>query len=118
VDAQHRELMSLFNRLEQAEADGPAEVQVALGNLTEYTAVHFAMEEDLMRREEFPPARVAEHVEEHRRLTAEVRDRVLAYRAGELTSVKPIADFLHEWLRHHVAEMDRLLVEHCLGREG
>lgn len=114
VDEQHRTLVALFSELEDAEvADGPAAVPQVLDRLTEYTSVHFAMEEDLMRKAAFPAAAVAEHLAEHRALKARVREQVLDYRTGSLTTIKPVVAFLREWLAHHVDQVDRRLVEHC-----
>ena len=53
VDQQHRRIYQIFYELEAAD-DTPGEIMHALDQLTVHVAVHFATEEDLMRREQFP----------------------------------------------------------------
>lgn len=119
IDTQHRTLLELFNDLVRTEAqDGPAAVRDALGRLTEYVSVHFAMEEDLMRREGLPADALDEHVAEHRGLTGKVREQVIAYRTGRLDTVGPLAEFLSDWLCHHVREVDTVLVSHMRLRRS
>ena len=115
IDRQHRAIHALFNQLEAA-ADNEAEIMRALDFLTEHVAVHFAMEEDLMRSEEFPPRLTEAHVFEHERLTEGVRDQVLAFRTGQLDSMRPIVDFMREWLVTHVRQCDRQFIEHISAR--
>ncbi len=117
IDAQHKMLVGMFAELERAEAeDGPDAVREALDKLTDYTAVHFTMEQDLMSRERFPVDATEEHVHEHRALTERVRQMVLEYRTGQLSTIGPLVTFLGGWLTHHVGEMDRRLADHVRGR--
>jgi hemerythrin-like metal-binding protein len=115
VDHQHRTIHNLFNQLERS-AGHTDEVMRILDFLTEHVLVHFATEEELMLREEFPPALATAHIAEHRTLTQGVRDQVLAFRCGRLTSTKPLIGFLREWLVTHVHACDRQLVEHVQAR--
>jgi hemerythrin len=115
VDHQHRAIHNLFNRLESAD-DNEIEVMRALDFLTEHVLVHFATEEDLMAREEFPQALAEVHVAEHRRLSEGVRDYVIAFRTGELSGVSPIVEYLRGWLVSHVHACDRKLVNHIHAR--
>ena len=115
VDLQHRTIHNLFNRLADA-GDNAAEILATLDYLTEHVLVHFATEEALMRAEQFPAGLTAAHVGEHHALTAGVRDRVLEFRDGRLTSTAPMLEFLRQWLTLHVHECDRVLVEHVRAR--
>jgi hemerythrin len=110
VDQQHRAIHSLFNELESG-VDSQANVVRGLDFLTEHVLVHFATEEDLMARENYPAGLAASHVEQHRQLTEQVRDRVLAYREGRLVDSALIVEFLREWLTKHVHECDQQLVD-------
>ena len=111
VDHQHRAIHNFFNQLESSSGD-PAECMRVLDFLTEHVVVHFATEEELMLRSAFPPELAKSHIAEHHRFTDSVRDQVLAFRSGRLTSTKPLIDFLREWLTTHVHDCDRQLVEH------
>jgi hemerythrin len=116
IDAQHRDIIALCNRLSHAEKDGPDEVRRVLDQLMDYVSVHFAMEHDLMLREEYPLTAVDEHLSEHDRMTQETRQYVLEYRQGRLTSVAPILTFLEDWISRHVAEIDGKLAAHVRRR--
>jgi hemerythrin len=115
VDLQHRAIHDIFNRLYDAKDDS-SQILGTLDFLTQHVIVHFATEEDLMPREEFPVHLTEVHVAEHRQLTEGVRMRVLEYRQGSLDSTAPILELLHKWLISHVNDCDRVLVEHIRAR--
>jgi hemerythrin len=99
VDLQHRHIYEILRELEAAE-DTPAE------------------EEDLMRREEYPPNAIHLHQTEHRLLTERTRDYVLQFRTGELSGTAPLIIFLGDWLHGHVEACDRDLIDHVRARGG
>jgi hemerythrin len=122
VDRQHRAIHSLFNELEGAEDDHRT-LQRALEALAEHVLVHFSTEEDLMRRSGFPTNLERIHKHEHRLFLNGIRAEILAFRDGELRSIKPLVEFLHDWLLTHVHECDRQLVAFvkssgCSGKLG
>lgn len=113
VDTQHRELIDMLNRLSAAE-DEPGSVALipeTLEALSAYVSTHFACEHALMEKHRMPQAFIEMHEGEHRSLTGKTRDFVLRYRQGEVDSVLPLVDFLHEWLVEHIQRVDRELVE-------
>jgi hemerythrin-like metal-binding protein len=119
VDAEHRELIALIDELELADV-GADETRVpdAIDQLTDYIAIHFQMEEKLMRREEYPAEAIEHHLGEHRELAQGTQGFVDAYADGSLTSVEPIVDFLYEWFSHHILEVDTLMAEHVRARHA
>lgn len=119
IDEQHRGLFALFDEVERAEKEsGPEDVRRVLDHLTEYVAVHFALEENLMESEGLPADALAYHVGEHRALTDRTREMVMEYRTGQLSTTAPLVEFLCDWLQHHVSEVDRVLVRHVQSRRG
>lgn len=120
VDSQHRELMQMFNELHAAAMDGRGEVAVEeiLSRLSEYVMVHFEAERRLMLRTRFDPDKMCAHLEQHSDLTARTRDMILRHRAGELTTVLPLAVFLSEWLADHIRTWDKALVAHISAVEA
>lgn len=112
VDGQHQRLVALFNELLEADPDERGRLQDVFERLTEYVLVHFSAEESMMERYSYPESERDRHIAEHRALTERTRAMVLAYRTGEISSVRPVVDVLYDWLVHHVEERDRLLVEH------
>jgi hemerythrin-like metal-binding protein len=119
VDAEHRELIALIDELELADV-GADETRVpdALDQLTDYIAIHFQMEEKLMRREGYPAEAIEHHLAEHRELALKTQGFVDAYAEGSLTSVEPIVEFLYEWFSHHILEVDTLMAEHVRARHA
>ncbi len=115
VDLQHRAIHDIFNRLHDSR-DDPSQILGVLEFLTQHVIVHFATEEDLMPREEFPAHLTEVHIAEHRQLTDGVRMRVLEYREGRLDSTQPLLELLHTWLLSHVHDCDRILIEHIQAR--
>jgi len=110
VDEQHRNIHKIFNELESAPGR-PEDIMRVLELLLDHVVVHFDTEETLMRRVDYPAESMSEHIELHRELTEVARQKVLEFRAGELGGVKPLLDFLREWLVGHVHQHDRELIE-------
>jgi hemerythrin len=117
VDRQHRDIHDLSNELVHAESS-PAEVMSVLDRLVDHVLTHFATEEDLMRREFYPPELTARHIAQHRELTEDVRQKVLEFRSGALTATGPLLEFLRDWIATHVTEHDRGLIEYVRARKG
>jgi len=111
VDEQHRNIHALAASLHAAH-DGPEQIMLVLDRLMDHVACHFASEEDLMERAHCPRDMIEEHVAEHQALTQQAREITIRFRLGEVTSTREIADFLNEWLREHVHERDRVLVDY------
>jgi len=119
VDAEHRELIALIDKLEFA-GNGPEGTGVAeaLEELTDYVFVHFQMEEKLMRREGYPAPAIDAHVAEHRALDRSTQELVQRYSDGGLTSAEPIVSFLYEWFQHHIQQVDRAMAEYIRAKHA
>lgn len=104
IDADHRALVDMLNRVIAAE--DREEAMVVLEELEHYTHYHFAREEALMAECGFEFAR--EHEREHRTLYLEVRNQIDDLLSGE-RSLREIAQFMQRWLLRHIAGADRLL---------
>src|ERR1700751_5895588 len=74
IDNQHKGLIRLINELQSAMMEGRGKDAVAgiLDELVHYTESHFSCEEAMMRQRGY--SQVAAHCEEHKKLTAQVRD--------------------------------------------
>jgi hemerythrin len=114
VDDQHEALMEMFDELRRAvvEGEGGPAVDGILDRLSEYVMVHFEAERLLMLRTCFDAEAMKEHLAMHDDLTARTREMILRYRAGDLTSIEPLAPFLQEWLSDHIRKTDQALVAH------
>jgi hemerythrin-like metal-binding protein len=112
IDAQHREIFDLLSSLETAGAQSPSDAFFVAGRLMEHVDVHFAMEEDLMRRSEYPGAKIDRHVQEHDDLRQKARDAVVGFRVQPSGSTAGMVEFLRSWLWSHIECEDRQLVAH------
>ena len=115
VDQQHRNIHCLVDYAEAAK-DEPERLMTVLERLMEHVDCHFATEEALMVATGYVGADAAEHLADHRRLTDASRDAVLRFRAGELTRMEPVVEFLREWLAGHVHTCDRAFIEYVRTR--
>jgi hemerythrin-like metal-binding protein len=107
VDGEHQQLFVLAERLHRAmlEGNGKAILVDLLARLVDYTCYHFAHEEQLMERIQYPGYR--QHQQEHRVLRSRVREMQDRAASGEMTMTIDVAQFLMEWLKSHIITIDR-----------
>ncbi len=112
IDAQHRELFSVLDRLEEHSGKGYSyeAARDALSQLTNHAKVHFAIEESLMRMHGYPDllAHVAEHQNLRKQLT-EFQQRLL-----DADIATQLHKFIDSWLTNHIDVTDRKYVPHLL----
>jgi len=114
IDRQHQELYRIVNELHTACNEGHTDDHVdrALSWLLSYTIEHFAAEEDLMVRSEYPAVPRDEHVAEHDEFKRQVDGLLEQRKRGELTAMGPVAELVRAWLDSHINRVDRRLAEH------
>ncbi len=108
IDAQHQTLFALVNEL--LAATEKSHVTDAVANLFKHTRDHFAHEEAVMRRMNYPGLRT--HVEQHNTLLSKLGN------ASELIAnysftMANLESFLSAWLLNHMESLDAPLVGHC-----
>jgi hemerythrin-like metal-binding protein len=106
IDAQHKNLVAMLNALHKAmhSGDGATVLGKLLESLIQYTDEHFSYEEGVMRRAGYKG--MAAHIQEHRKLTAQVHDLRDKFRAGRITVSMQLLTFLKDWLQHHILGSD------------
>ncbi|MBL8967484.1 MAG: hemerythrin family protein [Spirochaetaceae bacterium] len=106
IDAQHQRLVALINELAAArEMEGDAaKLGTALTSLAEYAATHFALEESLFKRFDYPGAEP--HAREHAAFAARVAGFAAALAAGE-AKPEELLTFLKTWLTTHISFSDK-----------
>lgn len=113
VDHQHQALFASVNEFADALDAGASDTQVdhLLGFLERYVQEHFATEELLMVRSEFPA--LALHRSEHERLASRVRF-IRDLRSQDPSQVPPegVGNFLSEWLQNHILTWDQAFFRH------
>ena len=106
VDAQHQNLFRMAGELHAAMAAGQARGVLAktLDRLVQYTAMHFAHEERLMRTHNYP--NLAAHQAEHEALTGQVLKFQADFQNGKATMTIQLLQFLKDWLEKHIKGSD------------
>jgi len=109
IDSQHETMISLINLLHETmlEGTGKAALDGLLSQLLEHTQTHFAYEEELMSRYDYPGYEA--HKSEHNRLIQHLMDLTERYKSGELQISFAVAFELKGWTVVHIAESDLLL---------
>jgi hemerythrin-like metal-binding protein len=107
IDAEHRSLVETLNRLHRAVDQGRdhEEIEQVLVFLRDYTVTHFAAEEALMIRHQYPGA--SAHFTAHVNLVMQVSDLLAAFRAGQAVLTESVLVFLEGWLLDHIQGLDK-----------
>jgi len=107
IDAQHQTLFGLAEELNTAMATGKGKSVLCrtLDRLVQYTVVHFAHEERLMRAHGYPD--MAIHLAQHEALTKKVQQFQAEFHAGTTAITVELMVFLRDWLTGHIAGSDQ-----------
>lgn len=109
VDEEHRELIELINTLYERMRSSEREPDVMefLGEIYARIASHFALEELLMRRNDYDE--LPEHKADHEQLLEEIRDIMDDYEDGRLLDEEELARRLDRWFSEHFRTRDARL---------
>ena len=109
VDHEHRELIELINALYASVMNADADVTVVdfLGELYARIGAHFALEEKVMRDNEYDE--YGEHKIDHERLLDDIRDLMDDYEDGDYVDVEAFGKRLDEWFGTHFRTRDARL---------
>jgi len=109
IDEQHRVLVGLLNRLNEARdaARSTAVMHEVLDALVQYAGRHFAFEEALMHEHRY--AGTAAHEAAHQRLAQRVGAMIAAQENGGQVSLRDLTVFLRQWLISHILHTDKEL---------
>jgi hemerythrin len=107
IDGQHQNLFRIAGELYAAMSvgQGKAALSRILDRLVQYTAVHFAHEERLMRLHDYPD--LAAHKVQHDALTRQVLAFQEEFDAGRSSMTVQLLHFLKDWLERHIAASDQ-----------
>ena len=116
VDAQHQNLFAMGRELHAAMVAGQGKAALGriLDRLVQYTTVHFAHEERLMRLYDYPDS--AAHRAQHEALTKQVLKFQEDFDAGRAAMTVQLLQFIRNWLQHHIQESDLKLAPHLKER--
>jgi hemerythrin len=107
IDAQHKALFEFIERLDNAirEKRGSVACQAILAELVDYTRIHFALEESLMRLAKYPE--FDDHKKLHEKLVAEVAELQQKIASGTASISFELMQFLRLWLTKHILHSDQ-----------
>ena len=107
IDMQHKRLIDLINQLYLSMKNGgdKASVEKAVDGLLEYTRTHFSMEEDLMRKHDYPD--FAAHKELHDQFVKQAQSYREKIKKDERLTPADVFHFLKGWLIDHIEKKDR-----------
>jgi hemerythrin len=114
VDEQHRRLFSLLDGLAR-QASNPAtcpDVAPAIVEIKAFALEHFATEEGLMLKREYPD--YESHARRHRAIIADLEAWEMDLLCGSEKSAAEFCEFLADWILRHTLSVDR----HYIGRIG
>lgn len=109
IDEQHGQFFSLLEELDRAVVNGDRwhVVHNVLVRISQWAAVHFSVEECLMRVFRHP--HLTAHMADHADMVDRLRMLMVASLKQDVS--KEAARFLREWKRRHIEEFDAALVE-------
>jgi len=106
IDHEHQNLVRYINVLQQTmEIDAnPEVIDDVLQGLTDYAAVHFTVEEELMKAYDYPD--FGNHKMAHGKFTAKLGELITMYGSSRAAVAQPLLDFLMSWLIEHILKVD------------
>jgi hemerythrin len=115
-DDEHKELISLVNRLNQALQIGGKQkaMEDILGSLARYTEIHFRHEEYYMKLYDYPA--MPAHRKEHDDLTSQVIDFSERLKTGKASFSIELLIFLRDWLTKHILGSDMAYREFFISK--
>ncbi len=116
IDAQHKKLVGMLNDLHDGMTSGTSAERLGalLNGLVDYTAKHFAYEEELFAAHGFPEAPA--HIAEHKALVEQVLDFKKKYEANQASINMQLMKFLKDWLIKHILGSDKGYSAHLVER--
>ena len=111
IDGQHKRLVNLINKLDEATKEGRAVETVGetLKGLIDYTHTHFTTEQELLKEHNYEDYKL--HCREHRIFTDQIeiyRDRL---DAGSLRISDDVMGYMRGWLLTHIGSSDRAYIK-------
>lgn len=116
IDEQHKILVGLVNRMYESiiRRTDRQEINVILNELAQYTVIHFAVEESLMRIFDYPDYDA--HKKHHQELINQVVELQHKTAANEASVSMEVLHFLRHWLTYHILNDDKKYGPFLLGK--
>ena len=107
MDSQHQKWFHYINEFHEVVTDGSDhdEISELLDNLVIYSRYHFASEERLLKRVEFPE--LSQHEDDHARMTRRLLSLQEMFLSGKLEAAEELLKTLSSWVDEHILADDR-----------
>ena len=107
LDAEHRALAQLFNRLRDAVQGGEGKAACAkvLDGIISHTKAHFEFEQRLMAQQHYP--RAEQHTAEHAMLLRQALDYREKFDLNDAAARSALSKFPEVWLAYHILFSDK-----------
>lgn len=107
LDRQHSQLIGMINDIHDAMKAGKSndELGKILNQLILYTQQHFTLEERFMKKAAYKD--LEKHKKEHSEFTTIIKDFKKEFENGKATISIKTMNFLMEWVRKHIMDVDR-----------
>ncbi len=106
LDAQHKKLFALAQTLQDAMRAGKGRDVLArcLNDLVAYTKTHFAEEESLLDRHNYPE--LSHHQLQHIQLIKKISEFQNQFNSGNALITIELMDFIQDWITKHILQTD------------
>jgi hemerythrin len=106
LDNQHKNLFALAQILQDAMREGKGRNVLArcLNTLVAYTKTHFAEEESMLARHNYPD--LANHKLQHAQLIEQISEFQTQFNAGNALISVELMDFIQVWITKHIMQTD------------
>lgn len=104
VDAQHRELFSIMNRIADLYESGSEDLLSVLRDLVQYSMDHFHAENMIMLKAGYPG--VVNHCKEHEQFIEKVQSFLSDYRKQDDRLTARMLVYIRDWLLSHTQQTD------------
>jgi hemerythrin len=107
MDDQHKRLFNLIEKLNKAMQDGKSNsiINSVLEELSQYAVTHFKDEESLMANVNYPKLKF--HINEHKSFVDKLNSFKKAINNKELGVSIKVTNFLRDWLKSHILQIDK-----------
>lgn len=105
-DAQHKKLFALAQNLQDAMRAGKGRDVLArcLNDLVAYTKTHFAEEESLLERHDYPD--LSTHRLQHAQLIKKISEFQDQFNSGNAFITIELMEFIQNWIAKHILQSD------------
>ena len=111
VDIQHRKLVGLINTLFDSISlkDRKVILNQTLTELVSYTIYHFKLEEELMKKRNYP--HYVGHKGEHTMFVEKINKHISNLKVDDTKALLDVINFLKDWLLKHILVSDKKYAE-------